>query len=456
MQARDGKLYGMTTYGGSNGVGVIFSFDPSSSAYTKLKDFDVTDGAEPWGSLMQASDGKLYGMTTFGGSSNESFGVIFSFDPSTSTYTKLKEFDGTNGAFPEGSLMQAKDGKLYGMTYGGGSNGVEYGYGVIFSFDPSSSAYTKLKDFDGTNGGNSEGNLMQARDGKLYGMTTYGGSGYYGPYSGNGVIFSFDPSSSTYTKLKDFDFTNGANPRGSLMEARDGKLYGTTYRGGTNDVGVIFSFDPSSSTFTKLKDFGGTNGAYPGFGSAFIEITDNQNNPPTVSLSIPYNIIKYSAPARIKLNAAATDKDGKITKVQFFNGNTRLHTEDVYPYGFLWIDVPVGNYTLTAKAFDNSGNVTTSNSIKVSVVEENVPPVVSIVSPVDDTTYTGPATIRLIANAKDPNDRISKVEFYNGSALLRTEHYYPIHTGGIMLKPELTSLKLKLMMIKVFRLHLSL
>jgi chitodextrinase len=147
--------------------------------------------------------------------------------------------------------------------------------------------------------------------------------------------------------------------------------------------------------------------------------------PPTVSLSIPYNIVKYTAPARIKLNAAATDKDGTITKVQFFNGNTRLHTEDVYPYGFLWIDVPVGTYTLTAKAFDNSGNVTTSNSIKVSVVEENVPPVVSIKSPVDNTTYTGPATIRLIANAIDHGDKISKVEFYSGTTLLRTEHYYP-------------------------------
>jgi uncharacterized delta-60 repeat protein len=86
---------------------------------------------------------------------------------------------------------------------------------------------------------------------------------------------------------------------------------------------------------------------------------ENQNQPPTVSLSIPYNIVKYSAPARIKLNAAATDKDGTITKVQFFNGTTRLHTETESPYGFLWVDVPVGNYTFTAKAFDDSGNATT-------------------------------------------------------------------------------------------------
>jgi uncharacterized repeat protein (TIGR03803 family) len=269
---------------------------------------------------------------------------------------------------------------------------------------------------------------LPASDGKLYGMTDWGGS------NGVGVIFSFDPSSSTYTKLKDFDSTNGANPKGSLMQASDGKLYGMTYSGGSNGYedgygfGVIFSYDPSSSTFTKLQDYNGANGAngfHGGIGSAFIEVKDNQNGAPTVSVSIPYNIVKYTAPARIKLNAAATDKNGKITKVQFFNGTTNLHTEDVDPYGFLWIDVPVGNYTLTAKAFDNSGNVTTSNSIEVSVVEENVPPVISIASPADDTTYTGPATIRLIANAKDPNDKISKVEFYNGTTLLRTEHYYP-------------------------------
>jgi hypothetical protein len=113
-----------------------------------------------------------------------------------------------------------------------------------------------------------------------------------------------------------------------------------------------------------------------------------ENVAPTVSVKVPYNIVKYSAPARIKLNATATEKDGKITKVQFFNGTTKLHTEDVYPCGFLWIDAPVGTYTLTAKVFDNSGNITSSNSIKISVVEENVRPVVNIASLGDDTTYT--------------------------------------------------------------------
>ena len=261
VQASDGKLYGMTSAGGSSSVGVIFSYDPSSSTYTKLKDFDYyNDGGNPNGSLMQASDGKLYGITIYGGSGG--YGVIFSYDLSSSIYTILKDFDGTNG-YPFGNLIEASDGKFYGTA----AAGQNYGPGVIYSFDPSSSAYTKLMDFDFVNGAEPYGSLIQASDGKLYGMTRSGG------ISDSGVIYSFDPSSSTYTKLHDFDSTNGSYPTGSLVQASDGKLYGTA-GGGSNNNGVIFYFDPSSSTYTKLQDYNGANGSYPlgALFSSFIEV----------------------------------------------------------------------------------------------------------------------------------------------------------------------------------------
>ncbi len=272
MQASNGKLYGMRTHSG-----VIFSFDPGSSTYTKLKDFASSnvDGANPSGNLMQASDGKLYGMTTIGGSSDDG-GVIFSFDPTSSTYTKLKDFVRINGSFadganPGGSLVQASNGKLYGVTNIGGSGHTPFyggnGPGVIFSFDPSTSTYAKLIDFDSTNGAFPAGSLIQASDGKLYGITSAGGS------TNNGVIFSFDPSTSIYTKLKDFSGAGGIKPYGSLMQANDGKLYGMTTSGGNNNnYGVIFSFDPSTSTYTKLKDFDGINGIPWYNNSAFIEL----------------------------------------------------------------------------------------------------------------------------------------------------------------------------------------
>src|SRR6185503_16264186 len=106
-------------------------------------------------------------------------------------------------------------------------------------------------------GANPSGSLIQLSDGKLYGMTPQGGS------IGSGVIFSFDPVPGTYIKLKDFDNTDGGFPSGSLTVDGDGKLFGITTHGGNSDVGVIFSFDPSAGTYTKLEDFDASRGAYP-------------------------------------------------------------------------------------------------------------------------------------------------------------------------------------------------
>jgi uncharacterized repeat protein (TIGR03803 family) len=262
IQASNGKLYGMTVVGGSLGVGVIFSFDPLTSTYSKEMDFDKSIGGVPHGSLIQASDGKLYGMTEAGGTKDR--GVIFSFDPSTSIYTKLLDFDNINGAAPLGSLIQASDGKLYGMTNRGGINDK----GVIFSIDPSTSAFARLKDLDVTNGSSPVGSLMQATDGKLYGMTYDGGS------FGYGVIFSYNPLAASYSNLHDFVYTDGANPQGNLMQSVNGKLYGMTNSGGSAYAGVIVFFDPATSTYTKLKDFEGINGAKPYLGSVFIEVNE--------------------------------------------------------------------------------------------------------------------------------------------------------------------------------------
>lgn len=262
MQASNGKLYGMTNTGGVHNSGVLFSFDPATDAYTKLKDFNKAGGQYPLGGkLAQATDGKLYGMTSQGGSHDA--GVIFSFDPATAIYAKLKDFSGADGRYPVGSVIQAQNGNLYGMTNGGGSKGA----GVIFSFEPETKTYTKLKDFafDNNDGRAPLGNLLQATDGKLYGMTHFGGNG------GRGTLFSFDPATNTFAKLMDFNFggADGYDPSGSLVQAKDGKLYGIADQGGIDqnlDAGTLFSFDPVTNTFAKLLDFGLENSASTSFG----------------------------------------------------------------------------------------------------------------------------------------------------------------------------------------------
>ncbi|HYV93069.1 MAG TPA: choice-of-anchor tandem repeat GloVer-containing protein, partial [Chitinophagales bacterium] len=260
VEATNGNLYGMTCVGGVNNGGVIFSFEITTGTCTKLFDFDneygYWNGGIPRGSLMLAADNKLYAMTSIGGKINS--GVLFSFDLSTSDYSKLFDFNTTlNGSSPLGSLMQAYNDKLYGMTSLGGINNL----GMVFSFDWNTNTYTNLHDFDNTDAAIPYGSLIQATNGKLYGMTVASGIGYY--VVGYGAIFSIDTNTYTYSKLYDFDGNNGASPFGSLIQATDGKLYGMTYAGGINDLGVLFSFDPDSNILTKLFDFDGINGAHP-------------------------------------------------------------------------------------------------------------------------------------------------------------------------------------------------
>ncbi|MBL0340590.1 MAG: T9SS type A sorting domain-containing protein [Bacteroidetes bacterium] len=104
IQLSNGKLYGMTRWGGSHNSGVIFNFDPSNNSYNKLYDFDSINGAIPYGSLFNASDGKLYGMSRLGGVNN--FGVVFSFDPSNNNYIKLHDFDSINGSYPWADFIE--------------------------------------------------------------------------------------------------------------------------------------------------------------------------------------------------------------------------------------------------------------------------------------------------------------------------------------------------------------
>lgn len=244
----NGKFYGLAYQGGTSNYGVLFEYDPLTSTYTDKYNFDNTNGRYPQGSLIE-SNGKLYGLTNSGGTS--AAGVLFEYDPLTSTYTKKYNFSNASGSFPSGTLIES-NGKLYGLTGAGGASS----RGTIFEYDPLTSTYTKLYDFNGTNGRTPYGALVE-NNSKFYGLTNLGGT------SNAGVIFEYDLLTSTYTKLYDFNnTTNGGNPSGSLI-VNNSKLYGLTFRGGLSSIGVIFEYDPLTSTYTKLYDFDGTNGSYP-------------------------------------------------------------------------------------------------------------------------------------------------------------------------------------------------
>ena len=91
------------------------------------------------------------------------------------------------------------------------------------------------------------------------------------------------------------------------------------------------------------------------------------NKPPTVALTSPANGSAFTSPAKITLAATASDPDGSVTRVQFFNGTTLLADDTSAPYSYLWKLGAAGTYTVTARATDNAGAVTTSSPITVTV-----------------------------------------------------------------------------------------
>jgi uncharacterized protein (TIGR03437 family) len=89
--------------------------------------------------------------------------------------------------------------------------------------------------------------------------------------------------------------------------------------------------------------------------------------PPQVALSAPTANSNFVAGTNITLNANATDVDGFVTKVEFFRGSTSLGTDTTAPYSAVWPGATKGNYSLSARATDNKGNITNSATVKITV-----------------------------------------------------------------------------------------
>jgi Bacterial Ig domain/Secretion system C-terminal sorting domain/Putative flagellar system-associated repeat len=140
---------------------------------------------------------------------------------------------------------------------------------------------------------------------------------------------------------------------------------------------------------------------------------------PTIAIISPVNGSSFTAPANITITTNALDVDGSISKVEFFNGSTKLDEKATAPFSFTWNNVAEGVYLITAVATDNFNAKTTSSAISVSVTNVtppvNKPPAVNIISPANGRTYTVPAIITITVNASDSDGTISKLTFFNGT-----------------------------------------
>lgn len=257
IQAIDGFFYGMTPQGGNNGAGTIFKIS-STGAYTILHHFALpTEGGNPMGSLIQGSDGYLYGMTKEGGTNN--VGTIFKIS-TTGVYKVIRHLlGGTDGGNPEGSLIKGLDSNFYGMTYNNAR---------IFKISPNGTVFTVLKTLSApvTQGSSPSGSLVLGIDGNFYG-TCYGGGTF-----NRGLIFKITPAG-VYTVLKHLNpLPDGGYPAGSLVQAADGNFYGMTSIGGTYNAGTIFRIS-ATGVYAVIRHLDLlTDGGAP-FGSLIIQKT---------------------------------------------------------------------------------------------------------------------------------------------------------------------------------------
>ncbi len=270
VQASDGNLYG-TTYAGGSGVGglgggTVFRITPSGAEtilYNFCSQSGCADGYVPYAGVIQGSDGYLYGATSQGGTG---YGTIFKISLSGSGFTVLHNFNDTDGNLPAGGLTQGSDGNFYGTTSSGGANNYgQRGEGTIFKMTPSgtlTSLYSFCSQPNCTDGKTPDGVLLQAADGNFYGTTYYGGG------TDSGTVFVITPSGS-FTSLYSFcsqaNCPDGSHPYPGVIQGSDGKFYGVTQYGGSENAGTVFSLQVTDETLIVSVNGGGTVTSTDGF-----------------------------------------------------------------------------------------------------------------------------------------------------------------------------------------------
>jgi uncharacterized repeat protein (TIGR03803 family) len=264
----------------------------SSQDFQVIHQFAPATGFSMPTSLMQASDGYLYGTTLFSGNSHLGPGAIFRMTPQGALDQKIwfarasavvesrgelwvvgqtlvpsargifrlrpegelevvRAFDVETEGYPDAPVVEGADGHLYGIANGGGPTR----HGQIFRITTDGSI-TWLHAFSGADGAGAASAMIQGADGNLYGTMPEGGA------AGLGTAFRMTPDG-TVTVLHHFSTANGATPAGSLVQGLDGALYGTTVEGGAHGHGTVFKLTTTGTWSLVYAFTGGSDGSAP-------------------------------------------------------------------------------------------------------------------------------------------------------------------------------------------------
>ena len=267
VRGADGNFYGVTPQGGNSNpslcsqsfgtgeCGTAYRVTPEG-AFSVIYDFcsqaNCADGAVPFGQLISGIDGNLYGTTAQGGASGQGTVFKLTLGGKLSVLYSFNVSPCGNGQGWCAPLVQANNGKLYGTTTFGGTNGA----GSFFELTLAG-AFTTLYSFcsqaNCADGYNPAG-FVQGSDGNFYGAT-------FSFYSGGGCGTAFRiTAAGALTTLHSFNGSDGCNPSG-LVQHTNGTFYGETFLGGTNNQGTLFSLSVGLGSFVETLPSAGKVGA---------------------------------------------------------------------------------------------------------------------------------------------------------------------------------------------------
>jgi uncharacterized repeat protein (TIGR03803 family) len=236
-EGNDGNFYGVLSYGGLYDAGTAFRMSPDGKCVILVR-FDGNNGLHP-ASLIQGKDGNFYGTALEGGPGGN--GTIFKMTLD-GTISTLAAFDGDNGFGPWG-LVQDKEGNLFGKMSTLKARGQS-------EFEVTLNGRLIIPPTNAVPVGSSR--LVKDTSGNSYG-TTFAGDISNRPRFVWGTVFKVG-GDGTRTTLIAFNETNGANPLPDLVQGRDGNIYGITTKGGAFKQGTIFRLNLTDASNTKRAE----------------------------------------------------------------------------------------------------------------------------------------------------------------------------------------------------------
>src|SRR5580765_2351766 len=250
IQDAQGNLYGTTSLGGNYGWGTVYRVRPGGGEDVLYSFTGGADGSRPYASLIQDTNGNLYGTTDGGGTYNR--GTVFRVSARGGEKVLYSFTGGVDGSEPYASLVRDTQGNLYGITAYGGA----YDWGTVFRVSLSGSQKVLYSFTGGADGGRPVAALIQDTKGNFYSTTQQGGD------YGLGTVFRVSLNGSETVLYSFTGGADGAYPAVGLVQDMQGNFYGTTFEGGNYGKGTAFKII-SNGSFNTLYTFTGADGAYP-------------------------------------------------------------------------------------------------------------------------------------------------------------------------------------------------